>query len=169
MPIRRATVADALGIASVHVTAWQAAHAGLLPHAYLQSLSVESRHQMWQRILSRTDGRVQVYEKWGTIVGFVDFGPCRDNDLRDSHVAEIYAIYVAADHWGSGYGTALLDGALANLRSRPFCVVTLWVLVGNQRAIGFYEKAGFQADGAHKTETLALDVTIDELRYQRAL
>jgi hypothetical protein len=41
-----------------------------------------------------------------------------------------------------------------------------WVPDGNARAIGFYERTGWRADGTRKPDTLA-DLPVIELRYRR--
>jgi hypothetical protein len=44
----------------------------------------------------------------------------------------------------------------------------LWVLAGNERAIRFYERNGWIADGATQTETLH-GAEVNEVLYRRAL
>ena len=53
-----------------------------------------------------------------------------------------------AAHGGRGQVAEVLRQA----RERRFQRVTLWVLAGNERARGFYEKAGFTPDGGEKIE-----------------
>ncbi|MEZ4734027.1 MAG: GNAT family N-acetyltransferase [Caldilineaceae bacterium] len=71
--------------------------------------------------------------------------------------------------WGKGYGAALMTSALQSLQEQGYRIVTLWVLDGNQRAIRFYEAAGFAADGQTQEEILPGGVTVRELRYRRPL
>ena len=55
------------------------------------------------------------------------------------------------------YGARLMEAALDELGAYPR--VCLWTLKENARAIRFYEKHGFQADGAEKRlDALAADV-----------
>jgi len=49
--VRRATPADAAGIARVHVDAWRATYRGIVPDEHLDALSYEGRQGMWSRIL----------------------------------------------------------------------------------------------------------------------
>jgi hypothetical protein len=56
--IRRAIATDAATIAGIHVRAWQWAYRGLIPDAFLDSLSVEARETSWRRQLERTATRV---------------------------------------------------------------------------------------------------------------
>ena len=54
-------------------------------------------------------------------------------------------MYVLSEFCGTGVGQCLMEAALSELRSYP--AVCLWVLKENGRAIRFYEKCGFRADG----------------------
>src|SRR4051794_1204440 len=90
--IRAATVADAAGIAEVHVASWQAAYHGLLPQALLDGLSVERRTAQWRRDIG--GGGVDVHvatDAAGRIAGFIATGCSRDSDARDD-VGELIAI-----------------------------------------------------------------------------
>ncbi len=177
MTIRVAHPQDAGEIAQVHITTWQAAYRGLLPDSLLDHLSLSQRTLEWQEILARTDGQILVYtrareevaEGMTEIVGFAALGACRDADLAQERVGEVYALYLRPDCWGKGYGAALMTEALAQLQLQGYPLVTLWVLAGNQRAIRFYAAAGFHADGRVQEETLPGDVRARELRYRRSM
>ena len=176
MTIRVAHPQDANEIAQVHITTWQVAYRGLLRDSLLDHLSLSQRTLEWQEILARTDGQIFVYTRakdlaTGTteIVGFVAVGACRDADLQQESVGEVYALYLRPDCWGKGYGAALMTEALAQLQRQGYPRVTLWVLAGNQRAMRFYAAAGFCADGQTQEETLLGGVLAHELRYCRLL
>ncbi|MEU2250601.1 GNAT family N-acetyltransferase [Streptomyces sp. NPDC019224] len=79
-----------------------------------------------------------------------------------------YALYVSPDLTGQGTGRVLLDEAHTQMRSQGFDVSALWVLRDNQRAQHFYERAGYQADGAAQDDVYD-GTTLTELRYQRVL
>ncbi|MBQ9384981.1 MAG: GNAT family N-acetyltransferase, partial [Ruminiclostridium sp.] len=68
-----------------------------------------------------------------------------------------YAIYVLKEHYGRGAGYALMKTALSLMPEKKRFAV--WVLKGNERAIRFYKKCGFIADGTEMTITLGTDVT----------
>lgn len=166
--IRLANSTDAPAIAKIHVASWQAAYLGLLPHNFLESLSVDERRQMWQLIFKLGITETWVAEEDDGVVGFVNFGPCRDDDVDPHKTGEILAIYLLPAVWGQGTGAALCQRALLSLREKGFQEATLWVLHNNTRAIRFYELAGFQADGTAKTEQRH-NVVLEELRYRRSL
>lgn len=174
MTIRTARPADAPAIARVHVVAWQAAYRDLLPASLLDNLSVEGRTQEWREILTLGDGYILVCTQEENIqeeriVGFVGCGECRDADLNNGRTGELYAIYLDPACWGQGYGRALLNAALALLQKEAYRLATLWVLDGNQRAMRFYERAGFAPDGDLKTEMLPGGIEVCERRYRRSL
>jgi ribosomal protein S18 acetylase RimI-like enzyme len=102
------------------------------------------------------------------IVAFVNFGPLRDDDADRDSVAEVYAIYCLAEFWDRGIGRGLMEAALASLGDLDYAEVKVWVLDTNRRAIAFYRKLGFSADGAEKVEQRE-DYRIRELRYSRNL
>ena len=168
MNIRTAVAADARGIAEVHVRSWQAAYRGQIPAAVLAALSVDARAKWWEQTLGNPANRVLVADAAARIVAFVNFGPLRDDDADRDSVAEVYAIYCIAEFWDRGIGRGLMEAALASLRVLNYAAVKVWVLDTNRRAIAFYRKLGFSADGAEKVEQRE-DYRIRELRYSRNL
>lgn len=170
MTVRAAKPGDAPAVAGVHIASWQVAYRGLLPDTLLATLSLEQRTQEWREILAMPrSSRTLVYEEGDRIVGFASFGPCRDDELIHEGAGELYAIYLLPVCWSKGYGAALLTSALNQLQEQGYQLVTLWVLDGNQRAIRFYEGAGFTADGQVQEETLPGGIPVRELRYRRSL
>lgn len=169
MKVRTAEPRDAEAIAHVHVASWQGAYRGLLPSSFLDSLSVERRAEFWNRILGNADVDVFVALDAGeTIVGFASIHATRDSDATPG-TGELGTIYVLPEAWGQGYGRALMDAALDRAVERGFAVLTVWVLEANERAKRFYQIAGFEADGAAKTETFQGDVVLDEVRFRMDL
>jgi L-amino acid N-acyltransferase YncA len=164
--IRRATVEDAPAIGGVHVRAWQAAYRSQLPDAYLDGLRAEDRAEGWARGLARDRSAepVLVAERDGTVVGVAAVGPAEE----PAGYGELYLINVDPDHWGAGAGRALLAAAEASLTQLGYSDAVLWVLPGNHRARRFYERAGWAADGARRTQEVQ-GVVVDEVRYHRRL
>jgi ribosomal protein S18 acetylase RimI-like enzyme len=164
--IRKATVEDACGIASVHVRSWQVAYRGHMPDDFLQGLDVEKRTNMWRALTQDSDKIIFVAEDSdGSVVGFSALGHSRDADANPD-TAEVSAIYVHPDKWGKGIGRTLLSTALGEVRKREFDQLTLWVLEVNQRARSFYESFGFMQDGAIKDDDQWKDFPVREVRYR---
>jgi ribosomal protein S18 acetylase RimI-like enzyme len=137
----------------VHYKAWQQAYTGLVDQSCLDKMSVEKCVEIaykWpDNLLVAKDGE--------RVVGFVGYGDCRNDDMKDA--GEVFAIYVLAEYYGKGVGRALMDAALDLL---PQDRAAVWVLQGNKRAIRFYEKCGFRSDG--KSDTKILGSPITEIR-----
>src|SRR4051812_34770384 len=109
--IRSATVDDAAGLASVHIRSWQVAHRGIVPQERLDRMDLAARTANTRGILAdpRTAAEVRVVtDGTGTIVGFVNFGPLREDDLLHPTEGEIRAIYADPGHWGAGVGRLLM-------------------------------------------------------------
>lgn len=143
MRIDTPTDADIPDLARIHVQSWQVAYAGLLDAGYLAQLSVQERVLSWQRILAAGESTTWVArDDSGRVQAFLSHGPCRDRDAPADR-GEIWALYAHPDAWGRGAGRSLMDCALQTLRAQGMRSVSLWMLRGNQRALRFYEAAGF--------------------------
>lgn len=169
--IRTAQSDDAAGIARVHVRSWQQAYAHLLPAEYLQALddTLTQREAWWRQAIEQAQQQVFVASVDGVIVGWVSAGESRDEDVEAAHAGELRAIYVLAEYWGGGVGHALWVEALASLAEQGFKRVTLWVLAENERAIGFYRRAGLVPEAASKRSISRGGRELEEIRYQLLL
>lgn len=174
--IRPAVVADAPGIARVHVLSWQAAYAGLLPAAVLDGLSVERRAAGWGRSLRDPSPRRHVLvatEGGGSdgqdavTVGIAEVGAAADAD-SDATTGELRVLYLLPDRWRRGLGRRLQDAALDALRGEGFTRATLWVLRTNSRAQAFYRATGWSPDDAARQEEFR-GAVLDEVRFRRDL
>jgi ribosomal protein S18 acetylase RimI-like enzyme len=164
--VRAATPTDAAAVATVHIRSWQAAYAHILPHAFLQGLSVETRTAGWQQALQAGESTVVVAAAHEQIVGFVSFGRCRDGGASE-HRAEIWALYTSPESWGQGVGRLLLQHALSQIAADGYQDTSLWVLAANARAVCFYERGGFLAvPGSEKRFPLG-GVEVDELQFNK--
>ncbi len=159
--------ADARRLAEIHVATWQHAYAGLIPEPVLAALTPEWRLPMWQNVLTRQPGRALGAWVDGELVGFALFGPSRAHEAHE-RLGELFALYVLPTHWDAGVGRALGLGAVSALAADHDAAV-LWVATGNTRAIRFYERAGWVADGGRERDEALPGVHIEELRYRRAL
>src|SRR5882757_2296846 len=127
--IREANIADAAGIARIHVVTWQHAYRGQMPDDYLDGLSVEQRTQNWTALLSNSYPKAHtlIALEDDLVVGFCSVGASSNADA-DEQNGELYAIYVDPKAMGKGVGSALMAEAVAKLRVDGFTHVTLWVL-----------------------------------------
>ncbi|MHC4939427.1 MAG: GNAT family N-acetyltransferase [Planctomycetota bacterium] len=157
--IRRATPEDAAGVAAVHVGSWRETYAGIFPDDFLAGLSVEDRAEYWGKVLA--DPATWVACDGDEIVGFLNVGPSRDEDLEEAQ--EIYCLYVLRSHHDRGLGRQLVEACLEFAGKGT---LSLWVLERNDRARRFYEKAGFFADGTSKPAGI-FGLQDPKMRYRR--
>jgi ribosomal-protein-alanine N-acetyltransferase len=61
--------------------------------------------------------------------------------------ADVVTLAVAADHWGEGIGTALLEGLIGETARRGCTELFLEVRVDNDRAKRLYRRHGFEGIG----------------------
>jgi GNAT superfamily N-acetyltransferase len=149
--LRVALVADAESLTGLHLDCWDDAYTGLVPQRILDQRRADAaaRVERWQGILDG-DEPTWVADRAGHLVGFASAGPGRDNDVDIE--LELKALYVRAAWWGTGVGYALLWETIADRAAY------LWVLKGNDRAIGFYERQGFALDGTEDEHDEGLHV-----------
>lgn len=166
--VRPATLRDAKGIAEIHVAAWQDAYKGLLPDAALDALSVQKRQAFWREAIDLCEPQVVVAHIDNELMGFVGFDRSRDKGTPSS-TGEIWAMYANPIHWDKGVGLALWDAARDGLQEEGCTKVTLWTYLRNERALRFFDLAGFKRElGSAKTTEVA-GTRLEELRLQRSL
>lgn len=149
--IRDARAGDELDVAQVHVRSWQSAYAGLIDEAFLATLSVSERARRYRFGSTVTSApRTRLLVRDEAIVGFATTGASPDEP--DDGVGQLLAMYVDPPFWRSGAGTGLMADARLCMGEMGFARATLWVLNGNSRAIGFYERDGWTLDGISRDE-----------------
>jgi GNAT superfamily N-acetyltransferase len=142
--IRAATVHDAVAIAKVHVESWRTTYKGIIPDAFLASLSYAQREQFWAQVLTTPGSQTVVYvavDDRGQVIGFASGGPERSGDA--SYTGELYAIYLLAPYQGQGIGRQLASTLVAHLIQNGMRTLLLWVLAANP-ARKFYERLNGQ-------------------------
>ncbi|GAA2150542.1 ribosomal protein S18 acetylase RimI-like enzyme [Humibacillus xanthopallidus] len=144
--IRRAVPDDAEALAHLHVLVWEEAYTSLMPASVFEArrATLTDRIERWGENITGSPARTIVAADPSGLVGFASAGPARSDDVDVDD--ELWALYVRASRWGTGVGHALLTDSLGD---RPAC---LWVLRGNDRAITFYGRHGFVADGTARSD-----------------
>jgi len=150
------------------VRSWQQAYEGLLPDSYLDTLSVDQRENLWVEVLLCSRSHVLIAVENQVIFGFLSFGPSRDQDA-DTTTAEIAAMYVEPRYWHKGIGSALWRECCIRLHSEGYQTVSLWVVAGNTRGIGFYEAMGFEQEDGMVEPCEIAGITLLEQRYSLKL
>lgn len=150
LSIRSPNASDASRIADLHVSTWREAYAHLLTEDFFTDEYIRARHEMWTGILTspREEWTIRVAEFDDELVGFGFSGPSvvPDGDPPPPRDTQLYMIYVAAAHYGTGAGQALFDAVLADVPA------VLWVAKDNPRAVAFYIRNGFVFDGSEQID-----------------
>jgi ribosomal protein S18 acetylase RimI-like enzyme len=178
--IRRETADDAEAVAVVHVRAWRAGYAGIVPDEVLARLNPAAwaqRRRDFDTAAGDHPFTTLVAEDAGAVIGFITFGPYRNNQDPDDLVpgcGEVLSTYVEPARWSTGVGRDLMAEALPGLRDQGFAEVRIWVLADNARARRFYERVGLRADGERSTYEIQLSggrppVGLPEIRYSARL
>jgi ribosomal protein S18 acetylase RimI-like enzyme len=139
--IRPAERSDIDGIQSVATRAWHSAHGPIIGteavemflHEYYDTASFESRIDHDPTIL---DVAVETRDD---IVGYVLASPAEEDNTTFS----LSHIYVAQNHQSEGIGRQLLDHTEQVVSQNGGERITLGVMAENDRAVNFYESAGY--------------------------
>ncbi|MDX6608006.1 MAG: hypothetical protein QOD14_2546 [Solirubrobacterales bacterium] len=134
------------------VAGWHAGYREIVAPEHLAQLPVERwRHEIGVG-LKRPVGDAFTYaaEIDGRFAGYCYVAaPSRESDLGPD-AAELVAMYVDPDHWRRGAGDALMGAAMERLSGLPYTDAILWTFKENARAIAFYKRHGWRADGTEK-------------------
>lgn len=147
--IRAATAADVRPALEMKLAAWRQAYSGFRGEEFFafHEEQLEAQVAWWERGLA---GGAQFYiaeNAEGRIIGLAGGTPVIDEDQDAGVEIELGMLYILADFYGSGLSAHLLQVVLGQ---RPALV---WVLQGNERAIAFYRKHGFELDGVSEELT----------------
>jgi GNAT superfamily N-acetyltransferase len=155
--VRPAAVDDVDEIVRIQATTWEAAYAELLPAAALEQLRSPQAHRAWSTaVTAGPDHHVLVATEGEWTVGFCAAAPAQapeghtpaQEPLGPEHWAEIGALLVEP-RWGRrGHGGRLLATAAQALRAGGAVFGLAWVPEADAASRRFYERAGWEADGA---------------------
>lgn len=158
--IRPANHADIDAVRTVAKRAWHAAHEPIIGSDTVAEFLAE--HYDTESFRSRIDHDPAIVvvadDPGSTIVGYAFANPTDDDETTFS----LAHIYVRPDRWGEGIGRQLLESVERTVRSRGGERITLGVMSENERAIRFYEEAGYD-----RTDTF-YDERIDTSGYTYA-
>lgn len=161
--IRRANIGDENVLAYIQTESWKSAFCDILDSEELEKrTNLLYVQEMYKRVLSNS--AINIY------IEFVDGNPhCiagwskNDCNLGDS-VAELICIHSLQSGWRQGFGSAMMNYVLNDIKEQGYTQVVLWVFEQNVSARRFYEKHGFQFANQTKNLRGAL-----EMRYCKPL
>ena len=139
----------------VHWKSWHETYTGLMPNDYLKNITLEKCIKMahkWPQntFLLKVDNKT---------IGFSCIG--KSADTKDAN--EVIAIYLLKEYHGQKLGYALLNKIISMFADDAKTV--LWVLKGNDKAISFYKRFGFDFNGNQKTLPFGVELQM-ELKRQ---
>ncbi|WHY96687.1 GNAT family N-acetyltransferase [Peribacillus simplex] len=140
MLIREATMADAEGIAIVHVDCWRTTYKDIMPIDFLDNLSYAQRKELWKENISSDGNYVYVAENNdGKIVGFISGGKRGKNKVEDS--GDLTAIYILENSQRMGIGKKLIKELFFKYEELGLKTIFVEVLEDNKSRY-FYEAFG---------------------------
>jgi GNAT superfamily N-acetyltransferase len=166
--VRPATQRDAKAIAELHNTTLRASLQGLVADDQLPAMTQDKRQAFWREAIEYSEPHVQVALQGDAVVGFVGYDRSRDKGTPPT-MGEIWALFASPAHWGQGVGLALWDAAREGLLEEDCTHVSVWLPLGNDRAVRFHELAGFKRELASAKTVPMGTVKIEEIRLKRAL
>jgi ribosomal protein S18 acetylase RimI-like enzyme len=137
--IRRAKIADSVGIAEAHDQAWSAAYRGIIPGNELEKL-ITRRGPMWWKSAIRKGSRLTVLQFGQCIAGYANYGRNRARSL--DYDGEIYELYLRPEFQGLGFGRRLFTAARKDLIQSGLNSLIVWALSENDPATEFYRALG---------------------------
>ncbi|MFD3449314.1 GNAT family N-acetyltransferase [Microbacteriaceae bacterium 4G12] len=137
--IRKATMEDVKGIASVHVKSWKETYKGIVKDEVLRNLDFEKKAKDWEHIILQNKPNHFIYvaeNNQDEIVGFAVGGKNRSKQYEFE--GELYAIYILTAYQKQGIGKRLFATIAEELFHAGFQSMLIWVLQDNPSR-SFYE------------------------------
>jgi ribosomal protein S18 acetylase RimI-like enzyme len=141
--VRPARPNDVSKLSDLFLRAWREAGPGALGFAGAteEAIGEIASEEFLKKRLATPSMQTTVAEEGREIVGFASVRRMGERE------AELSGIVVLESARGRGVGSRLLRKALDGARKRGFNSVVVKTEVANERAIGFYKKAGFTEAG----------------------
>lgn len=154
--IRPASVLDAAALARVHQRGWRETYGDRVPEAVYAERDETLEGQWAARLADPGDTHTWIAERDGEAVGLASARATGPGQVRP---LELTLLYVLAAEQGRRTGLHLLRLAVGD------APCFLWVVDGNDRAVDFYRRQGFELDGARREQ--AAHGLLPELRMVR--
>ena len=122
----------------------------------------------WRNAIEYGEPQVNLALADAQVVGFVGFDRSRDKGTPPT-TGEIWAIHVLGARQGKGVGLALWDAAREGLLEEGCTQVTLWLPLAAERALRFFELAGFKREMNSIKTVPEGGARIEQIRLKRAL
>lgn len=135
----------------VHWKSWHETYSGLMPNEYLENITLEkcikmAHNRPQNTLLLKVDDKT---------VGF----SCAGKSTDSNGAYEIVAIYLLKEYHDKKLGYELLKRTISTFSDCS--KIILWVLKGNDRAIAFYKKFGFDFNGSEKELPFGVELQME--------
>lgn len=147
--IRTAGSSDIGLLARVQLQAALTGFAHIFPDSVAKPTEA-ALHLEWAPLVGDPTKTVLTAVKAERIIAGVAFGDFPE--LAPAGCGHVAKLYVLPEAWGSGVGTLLYDMAVNQLQEAGYRELWLWVLEGNARARGMYERRGWVPQTERRTD-----------------
>lgn len=155
--IRKVKTGDAQTLAYIQTESWKSAFSGILSEEDLHRFTnINKAEEMYTTLLSKDIGNGSILLVNEEPHCMLYWDKTREEDEQD--FAELICIHSLDRNWNKGYGSIMLQHALAEMKEARFNKVMLWVFKENIRACKFYEKHGFTLTNETKEFCNAIEV-----------
>ena len=155
--IRKVDVGDANTLAYIQTESWKSAFNRILSKEDLEKyIDVNRAVELYNMLLSENIGN-------GFILTINENPHCmaywdKTREAEMDGYSEISCIHSLCDNWGKGYGTAMINYILRDIKNKGFSKIMLWFFKENYRARKFYENHGFVLTEKTKVFNDAIEV-----------
>ena len=162
--IRKASLADADGIAETHARSFKEGHREFMPQVSLAMVNKDDDSiKRWKNRLIQTNSHTLIAEDKQKNIGLIYLMVDCKIDEKNL-IAEIVYFYIDPDYWRQGIGTLLWKEAREYLLKQNIFEVFCWVLKSNPKSRAFYESLGAKSDGTEQTVE-KLGTTTIQIKY----
>ena len=139
MEIRPATEADLPAIVDLYNA--------LIPTttiAWTEQLDTLDARTEWFAVRQERDDAVYVADDGGDVLGFVSYGPFRDERRWEGYRFTVeHTIHVAERAWGRGIGRSLVGAEVEHARRHGKHVIVAGIDADSVHSVRFHESCGF--------------------------
>ena len=147
--VRAAVVADVPELARVQLEAALTGFAHIFPESVPKPTQAELEREWAPLVVDGIKTVLAAISKEAIVAG-VAFGEYPA--LAPAGWGHLAKLYVLPEASGRGIGANLHDVAVEQMRVAGYRDVWLWVLEGNERARGMYERRGWRAQSERRTD-----------------
>lgn len=123
--------------------------------------------EIWQSHFAALHNRILFAFEGNEAVGMVSYDI--NHNSKNSHVANIYSLFVLPDYRKKGLGKHLLEAVISDIEKNHSGVIKVKLAVSSSQihALNLYESLGFKKVGTYKMEIKVGEEFFDELLLEK--